>query len=97
VRDVVTACVLALETETAVGEAFIIMSHPFRFDEAVPHLAEVSGLESVSVPRFVHRGGLMPNVKGSDRFPGYEIKLNKGVKTVIELTIVKPRKARDGS
>jgi nucleoside-diphosphate-sugar epimerase len=49
VRDVVTACVLALEKETAVGEAFIIMSHPFRFEEAVPHLEKVSGLESVSV------------------------------------------------
>ena len=45
VRDVATACVLALEKETAVGEAFIIMSHPFRFDEAIPHLAKVSGLE----------------------------------------------------
>lgn len=49
VRDVVTACVLALEKETAVGEAFIIMSQPFLFDVAVPHLAHVSGLEYASV------------------------------------------------
>ena len=49
VRDVVTACVLALEQETAIGEAFIIMSQPFRFDEAVPHLAAVSGLGYASV------------------------------------------------
>ena len=49
VRDVATACVLALEQKTAVGEAFIIISQPFHFDEAVSHLASVSGLEYASV------------------------------------------------
>lgn len=49
VRDVAAACVLALEKETAVGEAFIIMSQPFRFNEAVPHLARISGLEYAEV------------------------------------------------
>jgi len=49
VRDVVTACERALDVDTAVGEAFVIMSEPFRFEEAVPHLAEVSGLEAVDV------------------------------------------------
>ena len=49
VRDVVTACERALDVDTAVGEDFIIMSEPFRFEEAVFHLAEVSGLEAVDV------------------------------------------------
>ncbi len=49
VRDVARACELALETETAVGESFIVMSWPFHFDRAVPHLSEVSGLPYVEV------------------------------------------------
>ena len=44
VRDVVSACVLALDRDEAVGEAFIIMSKPFRTDQAVPHLSEIAGL-----------------------------------------------------
>ena len=49
VRDVAAACVRALHAETAIGGAFIIMSHPFRFDEAVPHLARVSGMAYAEV------------------------------------------------
>ena len=49
VRDVVTACERALDVDTAVSEAFVIMSQPFRFEEAVPHLAKVSGLDCVDV------------------------------------------------
>lgn len=44
VRDVVTAHSLALTRAQAVGQAFILMSRPFDFGEAVPHLAELSGI-----------------------------------------------------
>lgn len=44
VRDVARACELALTTDTAIGEDFIIMSHPLHFAQAVPHLSKVSGL-----------------------------------------------------
>jgi len=49
VRDVVTACERALDVDTAVGEAFLIMSQPFRFEEAVPQLSKASGLDCVDV------------------------------------------------
>jgi UDP-glucose 4-epimerase len=44
VRDVATAHLLALTAPKAVGEAFIIMSHPFDFGVAVPHLSALSGM-----------------------------------------------------
>ncbi|MBM3460263.1 MAG: NAD(P)-dependent oxidoreductase [Armatimonadetes bacterium] len=43
VRDVAEAHRLALERDSAVGEAFVIMSRPFDFGVAVPHLAQISG------------------------------------------------------
>ena len=43
VRDVAEAHLLALEQPGAVGEAFVIMSRPFDFGVAVPHLAAISG------------------------------------------------------
>lgn len=49
VRDVVTATECALDHETAIGKAFVIMSKPFRFKEAVPHLSSISNLEYASV------------------------------------------------
>lgn len=49
VRDVATACQRALDVDTAVGEAFVIMSEPLHFEEAVPHLSEVSGLDYANV------------------------------------------------
>lgn len=49
VRDVAAACERALHVDTAVGQAFVIMSKPFLFAEAVPHLSDVSGLEYVDV------------------------------------------------
>ena len=49
VRDVAAACVLALDRNEAVGEAFIIMSKPFHTDQAVPHLSQVSGLDCAEV------------------------------------------------
>ncbi|MDA0710356.1 MAG: NAD(P)-dependent oxidoreductase [bacterium] len=49
VRDVVSAVECALYNETAVGKAFIVMSKPFRFEEAVPHLSRFSGLEFADV------------------------------------------------
>ena len=53
VRDVARACARALETDRGIGEAFIIMSEVLRYEEAVPHLAEVSGMgwAAVSFPR----------------------------------------------
>lgn len=50
VRDVVTAHILALTAPRAVGEAFILMSHPFDFGIAVPHLAALSGMGYCEVP-----------------------------------------------
>lgn len=44
VRDVVGAIELALEVPQAVGERFLIMSRPLRYDQAVEHLSIVSGL-----------------------------------------------------
>lgn len=49
VRDVVTATECALDTPTAIGKAFVIMSKPFKFDEAVPHLSRISGLDHIEV------------------------------------------------
>ncbi len=49
VRDVSRACELALTTNTAIGKDFIIMSHPLYFDEAVPHLSSISGLEYADI------------------------------------------------
>ena len=43
VRDVAAAHLLALERPSAVGEAFVIMSRPFDFGIAVPHLAGITG------------------------------------------------------
>jgi nucleoside-diphosphate-sugar epimerase len=53
VRDVATAHSLALTKDTAAGEAFIIMSRPFDFGIAVPHLAAISGMSycDVTFPR----------------------------------------------
>jgi nucleoside-diphosphate-sugar epimerase len=53
VRDVVTAHMLAITRTEAVGEAFIIMSRPFDFGAAVPHLARLSGMGycEVTFPR----------------------------------------------
>ncbi len=49
VRDVVTATTCALDKPSAIGKAFIVMSKPFLFDEAVPHLSQISHLEYVAV------------------------------------------------
>jgi UDP-glucose 4-epimerase len=50
VRDVARACAQALETDRGIGEAFIIMSEVLRYDEAVRHLSEVSGMGWAAVP-----------------------------------------------
>jgi len=50
VRDVVTATECALDNDTANGKAFAIMSKPFLFDEAVPHLSSFSDLAYVEMP-----------------------------------------------
>jgi UDP-glucose 4-epimerase len=44
VRDVAESHLLALTAPGAVGEAFIIMSRPFDFGVAVPHLSRLSGM-----------------------------------------------------
>ena len=49
VRDVVTATECALDKDTAIGKTFVIMSKPFVFDEAVPHLANISNLDYANV------------------------------------------------
>ena len=49
VRDVVTATTCALDNPTAIGKAFVIMSKPFLFDEAVPHLSQISQLMYANV------------------------------------------------
>lgn len=49
VRDVVTATECALDNDSAIGKAFVIMSKPFRFDEAVPHLSQLSSLDYTQV------------------------------------------------
>lgn len=49
VRDVVTATACALDNDSAIGKAFVIMSKPFLFDEAVPHLSQISNQEYVDV------------------------------------------------
>ncbi|MFT5368255.1 MAG: nucleoside-diphosphate-sugar epimerase, partial [Candidatus Latescibacterota bacterium] len=49
VRDVVTATECALDNDTATGKAFVIMSKPFHFNEAVPHLSNISNLDYVQV------------------------------------------------
>ncbi|MBT4138567.1 MAG: NAD-dependent epimerase/dehydratase family protein, partial [Candidatus Latescibacteria bacterium] len=49
VRDVVTATECALDNESAIGKAFVIMSQPFLFDEAVPHLSKISNQEYVDI------------------------------------------------
>jgi len=53
VRDVAAAHSLALTEGRAVGEAFVIMSRPFDFGVAVPHLARISGkaYSQVTFPR----------------------------------------------
>lgn len=56
VRDVARAHILALERDSAIGDAFVIMSHPFDFGVAVPHLAALSGKQHCEVvfPRAEH-------------------------------------------
>jgi len=49
VRDVVQATACALDTLTAIGKAFIIMSKPFLFHDAVTHLSKFSNLKYVDV------------------------------------------------
>ena len=49
VRDVVRAVLLALEAPQAVGERFVIMSRPLKYDLAVQHLSTVSGLAYADV------------------------------------------------
>lgn len=50
VRDVARACARALETSRGIGEAFIIMSEVLRYDKAVRHLSEVSGMGWAAIP-----------------------------------------------
>ena len=49
VRDVAEAHLLALTAPKAVGKAYVLMSHPFDFGVAIPHLAEISGQGYVDV------------------------------------------------
>lgn len=49
VRDVAAATVLALAQESAVGGSFIVMSQPYRSDDATRHLAGVSGLDVAEI------------------------------------------------
>ena len=44
VRDVATACLLALREPRAVGEAFAVMSDALDYGVGVPHLARISGM-----------------------------------------------------
>ena len=44
VRDVVTACILALHEPKAVGESFVVMSDALDYGVGVPYLAELTGM-----------------------------------------------------
>lgn len=49
VRDVATATLAALDRDSAVGGSFIVMSQPYRSEEATRHLAGVSGLDVAEI------------------------------------------------
>ncbi len=44
VRDVVSACMLAIVELRAVGETFVVMSDALDYGEGIPHLSEFTGL-----------------------------------------------------